>query len=131
MNEELLKVLNVKLESVNNNIDALNNINGMLDREYENLDYVEKILGIFDDGRNQYDIIKFSGLKREDFDKVMTLMPSDVSSKFSTTSCNYDGLIYLIDGINNGISLALTEEQEDAIKYMLNGVNDKKTAYEI
>ena len=129
MNEELLKVLNVKLESVNNNIDALNNINGMLDREYENLDYVEKILGIFDDGRNQYDIIKFSGLKREDFDKVMTLMPSDVSSKFSTTSCNYDGLIYLIDGINNGISLALTEEQEDAIKYMLNGVNDKKMEY--
>ena len=37
MKEELVKVLNVKLESVTNNISALNNINDMLDFEDNNL----------------------------------------------------------------------------------------------
>ena len=109
MKEELLKVLNVKLESVNNNINALNNIN--------------------EEGEDQYEINNFVGLDKENFDKVMKLMPDTTSEKFDTNSCNYDGLVYLINGINNGISLTLTNEQEEAIKLMINGLNDKKIEY--
>lgn len=130
MKEELLKVLNVKLESVNNNINALNNINDMLDLEDNNLEYVDKILGIFEkEGEDQYEINNFVGLDKENFDKVMKLMPDTTSEKFDTNSCNYDGLVYLINGINNGISLTLTNEQEEAIKLMINGLNDKKIEY--
>ncbi len=130
MKEELLKVLNVKLESVNNNINALNNINDMLDLEDNNLEYVDKILGIFEkEGEDQYEINNFVGLDKENFDKVMKLMPDTTSEKFDTNSCNYDGLVYLINGINNGISLTLTNEQEEAIKLMINGLNDMKIEY--
>ena len=130
MKEELLKVLNVKLESVNNNINALNNINDMLDLEDNNLEYVDKILGIFEkEGEDQYEINNFVGLDKENFDKVMKLMPDTTREKFDTNSCNYDGLVYLINGINNGISLTLTNEQEEAIKLMINGLNDKKIEY--
>ena len=130
MREELLKVLNVRLDSVNNNINALNNINSMLELEDSNLDYVDKILDIFKkEGEDQYEINNFVGLDKENFDKVMELVPDTTSEKFNTNSCNYDGLVYLINGINNGISLTLTNEQEEAIKLMLNGLNDKKVEY--
>ena len=130
MKEELLKVLNVKLESVNNNINALNNINDMLDLEDNNLEYVDKILGIFEkEGEDQYEINNFVGLDKENFDKVMKLMPDTTSEKFDTNSCNYDGLVYLINGINNGISLTLTNDQEEAIKLLINGLNDKRMEY--
>ena len=130
MKEELLKILNVKLESVNNNIRALNNINDMLDLEDNNLNYVDKILNIFEkEGEEQYELYNFVGLDKENFDKVMKLMPETTSEKFDTNSCNYDGLVYLINGINNGISLTLTNDQEEAIKLMINGLNDKKMEY--
>ena len=129
MREELLRVLNFKLESINKNIDNLNNINGLLDDEQGKLDYVDRILDSFKGEDDQYEINNFVGLDKENFDKVMDLMPEGTFNKFQTNSCNYDGLIYLINGIKNGISLTLTSEQEEAIQSMLNGLNDKKLDY--
>ena len=130
MKEELLKVLNDRLESVNSNISALNNINDMLDFEDANLKYVDRILDIFKTSDDQFEINNFVELSKEDFDRVMELVPEATKNKFETSSCNYDGLVYLIDGIKNGISLTLTSEQEDAIKLMINGVSDKKMEYQ-
>ena len=129
MREELLRVLNFKLESINKNIDNLNNINGLLDDEQGKLDYVDRILDSFKGEDDQYEINNFVGLDKENFDKVMDLMPEGTFNKFQTNSCNYEGLIYLINGIKNGISLTLTSEQEEAIQSMLNGLNDKKLDY--
>lgn len=129
MKEEILRVLNFKLDSINNNIDSLNNINGLLDDEQEKLDYVDRILDSFKGEDDQYEINNFVGLDKENFDKVMDLMPEGTFNKFQTNSCNYEGLIYLINGIKNGISLTLTSEQEEAIQSMLNGLNDKKLDY--
>ena len=130
MKEELLKVLNNRLENVNSNISSLNNINDMLDFEDANLKYVERVLDIFRTSDEQYEIKNFGELSKEDFDRVMELVPETTKDKFETNSCNYDGLVYLIDGIKNGISLTLTSEQEEAVKLMLNGLNDKKMEYE-
>lgn len=130
MKEELLKVLNSRLENINNNISALNNINDMLDFEDANLKYVERVLNIFRTSDEQYEINNFDELSKEDFDRVMDLVPETTKNKFETNSCNYDGLVYLIDGIKNGISLTLTSEQEEAVKLMINGLTDKKMEYE-
>ena len=59
MKEELLKVLNDRLESVNSNISALNNINDMLDFEDANLKYVDRILDIFKTSDDQFEINNF------------------------------------------------------------------------
>ena len=128
MREELLRVLNFKLESINTNIDSLNRINGLLDDEQAKLDYVDKILDLFKKD-DQYDINNFVELDEENYNKVIELMPTQTVEKFQTNSCNYEGLIYLINGIKNGISLTLTSEQEEAIQSMLNGLNDKKLDY--
>ncbi len=129
MREELFRVLTYKLGSINNNIDNLNEINGKLDEEQSKLDYVDNILNLFKREDDQYEINNFVELDKENFDKVMELMPSQTVDKFQTSSCNYDGLVYLINGIKNGISLTLTSEQEEAIQSMLNGLNDKKLDY--
>ncbi len=130
MREELLRVLNVKRESINNNIETLNKINNMLELEDSNLEYVDSILDIFKrEEEDQYEINNFVGLDRDNFDKVMGLVPTTTKEKFETNSCNYDGLVYLINGINNGISLTLTNDQEEAIKLLINGLNDKRMEY--
>ena len=130
MREELLRVLNVKRESINNNIETLNKINNMLELEDSNLEYVDSILDIFKrEEEDQYEINNFVGLDRDNFDKVMDLVPTTTKEKFETNSCNYDGLVYLINGINNGISLTLTNDQEEAIKLLINGLNDKRMEY--
>jgi len=130
MKEELLKVLETKLDSINKNIESLDLINTRLNGEEENLNYVQQILGYFKNEEDGYDINKFSLLDRENFDRCLELVPDSTKGKFQTNSCNYDGLVYLINGINNGIALTLTDEQQQAIELMLNGLSDKKIDYQ-
>ena len=130
MKEELLKVLETKLDSINKNIESLDLINTRLNGEEENLNYVQQILGYFKNEEDGYDINKFSLLDRENFDRCLELVPDSTKGKFQTNSCNYDGLVYLINGINNGIALTLTEEQQQAIELMINGLSDKKIDYQ-
>ena len=129
MKEELLKVLEAKLDSINKNIESLDLINTRLSGEEENLTYVKQILDYFAKEKEGYDINKFPSLNRDDFNHCMELVPETTKVKFETNSCNYDGLVYLINGINNGISLALTDEQKEAIELLINGLSDKKIDY--
>ena len=130
MKEELLKVLETKLDSINKNIESLDLINTRLNGEEENLNYVQQILGYFKNEEDGYDINRFSLLDKENFNKCLELVPDSTKGKFQTNSCNYDGLVYLINGINNGIALTLTEEQQQAIELMINGLSDKKIDYQ-
>ena len=57
-------------------------------------------------------------------------LPDDVLTKFGTNSCNYDGLIYLINGINSGISLTLTQEQVEAINLFIDKLLEKEKEYQ-
>ncbi len=129
MKEELIRVLNTKLNDINKNINSLMEINNKIDVENEKLSYATRILNGFKDGET-YNILNFVKLSKEDFEKVLKIVDNDVEKIFSTNSCNYDGLIYLINGINNGVSLSLTDEQKDGIEYLIRGLSSKEEEYE-
>ena len=129
MRDELLNVLEGKLDSIKKNIESLDLINSRLNEEEDNLSYVDGILKLFKED-DEYNINNFSKLERDDFDTCIGLVPETTKEKFETNSCNYDGLVYIINGINNGISLVLTEEQESAIQLLINGLSDKRIDYQ-
>jgi len=129
MRDELLNVLEGKLDSIKKNIESLDLINSRLSEEEDNLSYIDGILKLFKEN-DEYDINNFSKLERNDFDTCIDLVPESTKEKFETNSCNYDGLVYIINGINNGISLVLTEEQESAIQLLINGLSDKRIDYQ-
>lgn len=129
MKEELIRVLNSKLDNVKVNIDSLKEINGKIDDENEKLSYINSILDIFKKD-NSYDVLNFTELTKENFENVLDIIGGNIKDMFKTSSCNYDGLAYLINGINNGVSLSLTLEQENAINYFLQGVEGKCEEYE-
>ena len=129
MKEELIRILNAKLNDINKNINSLMEINGKIDAENEKLSYATRILNGFKDGET-YNILNFVKLSKEDFEKVLDVVDNDVEKIFSTNNCNYDGLIYLINGINNGVSLSLTDEQKNGIEYLIRGLSSKEEEYE-
>lgn len=129
MRDELLKVLEIKLKYLNDNIEALNRMNNNLDVENEHLNYIREVLNLFEDEENKYNINNFYKLDRDNFNKIMQELDDDVIAKFGTESCNYDGLIYLINGINNGISLTLTSEQVSAVEYMIDNIVNRQMYY--
>ena len=129
MRDELLKVLEIKLKYLNDNIEALNRMNNNLDVENEHLNYIREVLNLFEDEGNKYNINNFYKLDRDNFNKIIQELDDDVIAKFGTESCNYDGLIYLINGINNGISLTLTSEQVSAVEYMIDNIVNRQMYY--
>ena len=129
MKEELIRVLNIKLDNIKVNIDSLTELNGKIKDEEEKLSYANSILDTFKKD-NDYNVLNFTELAKSDFDNAMDLLDSNIKKMFETTSCNYDGLVYLISGINNGVSLSLTLEQENAINYFLQGMEGKVEEYE-
>ena len=129
MKEELLRVLNTKLNDINANIDSLVELNDKIDNEEKKISYVRGILAIFKDD-SDYNILKFANLNKDDFHHVLDELGEDASKVFNSDSCNYDGLVYLINGINNGVSLSLTDEQKNGIEYLIHGLDEKELDYE-
>ena len=129
MKEELLKILNTKLDDINNDINSLVELNEKISNEEEKLSYMNGILDLFKEN-NDHNIMNFSKLSKTDFNEVLDILVGDVKDIFSSPSCNYDGLVYLIDGINNGVSLTLTDEQKNAISYLIEKMVEKKNGYE-
>ncbi len=130
MKEELIKALNVKIKYVEDNIYALNKITDNLAKENKKLDYINGILDIFKDDDDKYNIYHFAELSKEEFEEVLkNELPPYISDKFSTNSCNYDGLTYLINGINTGISLSLNDEQVSAIEDFISSLDDTRLNY--
>jgi len=129
MKDELLKILEIKLKYLTDNIEALNRMNANLERENKGLEYIRYVLELFETGEGDYSVYNFSKLDRENFEKLIVELPQDVEAKFETENCNYEGLIYLIDGINSGISLKLTDEQSNAINYMVDAIVNRQMDY--
>lgn len=129
MKDELLKILEIKLKYLTDNIEALNRMNANLERENKGLEYIRYVLELFETSDGEYSVYNFSKLDRDNFDKIMVELPHDVEVRFETENCNYEGLIYLINGINSGISLKLTDEQSNAIHYMVDAVVNRQMDY--
>lgn len=125
MREELLKILKIKLDDIKINIESLKDLNGKINEAEKNLSYIEDMVGKFVDGSG-YNVLNFNKFSKDEFENVLSIVRSDVRDIFSTNSCNYDGLIYLINGIKNGVSLSLTIEQENAINYFIQNLEEVK-----
>ena len=121
MKEELLRVLNVKLDDVMINIESLNELNKKIEKAEEDLSYIKGKIDLFTEN-DKYNVLNFTKLSHDEFDNVLSIVGSDIGNVFKTNNCNYEGLVYLINGINNGVSLSLTLEQENAINYLINGM---------
>ena len=129
MKNDLLKVLNFKLKNISDNIDELKAVNESIEKEEDNLAYIKQVIDNFSATEGGFDIYKFAKLSRDDFNKLLMELDDSVLTRFGTNSCNYEGLIYLIEGINNGISLTLTQEQTDAINLLIDKLLEKEKDY--
>ncbi len=125
MKEELLRVLNNKLNSINSDLSSLKDINEKIDEITEELSFVDGIINVFieNSGNNP---LNFDKIVREDFDRSLDIAGDEVKNLFNSGSCNYDGLVYLIKGIKSGVSIALTNEQMNGIEYYIQTLNNKK-----
>ncbi len=124
MREELLKLLKIKLDDIKINIESLNDLNGKITKAENDLAYAKGMVEKFSDGSDAYNVLNFNKFSKDEFENVLSIVRSDVRDIFSTNNCNYDGLIYLINGIKNGVSLSLTIEQENAINYFIQSLED-------
>ena len=129
MKEELIRVLNNKLDDINVNINSLVELNGKIDNEKNGLAYTNKVLSLFQEN-NSYNVLNFTKLSKDDFEKIVEILGESIKEEFNTNSCNYDGLVYLINGINNGVSLTLTDGQNKAINDIIQGLKKNEEEHE-
>jgi len=122
MEDKLLKILKIKIDAINRNIDNLNYLNGELERNDRDLEYIDGKLSLFAEG----EILNFDNISRDDFNKILLMVNSSVSDIFKDKTCNYDGIIYIIEGIRKSISLQLTSNQTSAIMAFISGMKDKR-----
>ena len=121
MQDKILKILKIKMDAINRNIDNLNYLNGELDTNNKDLEYIEKMISSL----KEDDILSFDNISKEDFEKILSMIDPSVSETFKDKTCNYQGIMYIIQGIRQGISLELTTAQHDAILAFLVGMKDK------
>lgn len=121
MQDKLLKVLKIKIDAINTNIENLNYLNGELERNNNDLSYIENMISLFKDNN----VLNFENISKNDFDKILLMIDPGVSEVFKDKTCSYDGIIYIIQGIRQSISLQLTDEQTNAIIKFVEGMKEK------
>lgn len=121
MQEKLLNLVNIKIDAINKNIDNLNYFNSELEKNNLDLKYIEEKFNLFSDN----EILNFDNITSEDFEKILTMIDPAVTEIFQDKSCNYYGIMYIIQGIRQGISLDLTIEQTGAILKFVEGMKQK------
>ena len=121
MQDKLQKILNIKVDAINKNIDNLNYLNGELDKNNENLDYIKEKISLFKNN----EILNFDQISKDDFEKILLMIDPSISDIFRSKTCSYEGIIYIIEGIRKSISLDLTEEQNAAILSFIEGMRMK------
>ena len=121
MQDRLIKILTVKIEAINKNIDNLNYLNGELLKNNNDLNYINDKISIF----KTKDILNFDKIEKEDFEKILLMVDPSIKEIFSDKTCNYQGIMYIIKGIREGISLELTANQEEAILKFIESLNVK------
>ena len=126
MQDKLYKILKIKIDSINRNIDNLNYLNSELDRNNNDLNYIEEKIELF--GANN--VLAFDSLSRDEFEKVLLMLDPSVAEVFQDKTCNYQGIMYIIQGIRQGISLELTDVQTNAIQTFIEEMINKKASLE-
>ena len=122
MQDKLINLLEVKIGAIEKNIDNLNYLNNELARNQEDLEYISDKLDIFNDNN----VLEFDKILIDDFKKILNMVDSRGKKIFENKTCNYQGIMYIIKGIRDGISLVLTSEQTDAILNLIELMKVKK-----
>ncbi len=126
MQDKLYKILKVKIDSINRNIDNLNYLNGELEKNTNDLNYIQEKIDLF----GASNVLAFDNLSRDEFEKILLMLDPRVSEVFQDKTCNYQGIMYIIQGIKQGISLELTDIQERAIQTFIQEMINKKSSLE-
>ena len=121
MQEKLIKLLKVKIDAINKNIENLNYLNKELDSNKNDLDYLDNILELL----NTESVLDLDKIDQDDFNKTMEMLDSSIRDIFNDKTCNYQGIMYIIRGIRDGISLELTSEQVKAINSYTEAIKEK------
>ena len=79
MQDRLIKILTVKIEAINKNIDNLNYLNGELLKNNNDLDYINDKISIF----KTKDILNFDKIEKEDFEKILLMVDPNIKEIFS------------------------------------------------
>ena len=121
MQDKLKKILQIKIDAINKNIENLNYLNDELDNNNESLNYIKEKISLFKNN----ELLNFDQITKEDFEKILSMINSNVADVFNDKACSYDGIIYIIEGIRKSISLQLTTEQVNAILAFVEGMKIK------
>lgn len=122
MQDKLINLLEIKIEAIEKNIDNLNYLNNELARNQEDLEYISEELNVFNDN----DVLEFDKILIDDFKKILEMVDTRGKEIFENKTCNYQGIMYIIKGIRDGISLELTSEQTNAILELIGLMKTKK-----
>lgn len=122
MQDKLINLLEIKIEAIEKNIDNLNYLNNELARNQEDLEYISEELNVFNDN----DVLEFDKILIDDFKKILEMVDTRGKEIFENKTCNYQGIMYIIKGIRDGISLELTSEQTNAILELIELMKTKK-----
>ena len=129
MKEELIRVLNNKLNNITGDIDSLKELNKKIDDENEELSFIDDVVSSFNEN-GEKNPLNFDKLVKDDFSRALDIAGEEAKKLFNSSACNYDGLVYLISGIKNGVSISLTNEQLNGIEFLIQSLNDKRTLKE-
>ena len=121
MQDKLQRILNIKVDAINKNIENLNYLNDELDNNNESLNYIKEKISLFKNN----ELLNFDQITKEDFEKILSMINPNVVDVFNDKACSYDGIIYIIEGIRKSISLQLTTEQVNAILAFVEGMKIK------
>lgn len=122
MQDKLINLLEIKIEAIEKNIDNLNYLNNELSRNQDDLEYISEELNVFNDN----DVLEFDKILIYDFKKILEMIDPKGKEIFENKTCNYQGIMYIIKGIRDGISLELTTEQTNAILELIELMKTKK-----
>lgn len=122
MQDKLINLLEIKIEAIEKNIDNLNYLNNELSRNQDDLEYISEELNVFNDN----DVLEFDKILIDDFKKILEMIDPKGKEIFENKTCNYQGIMYIIKGIRDGISLELTTEQTNAILELIELMKTKK-----
>lgn len=129
MKEELIRVLNNRLDSINSDITSLNELNSRITEENEILEFVNSVLDSFKENDTN-EPMNIDRVNKDDFNRALEIVGEEVAKLFNGDICNYDGLVYLISGIRSGIAITLTNEQVNSIEFLIQSLTDKKREIE-
>lgn len=122
MQDKIISLLKIKIDAINRNIDNLNYLNGELEKNNESLEYIRSKIFLFEEDS----VLNFDKIDKSDFERILLMIDSNVSEIFKDKTCNYQGIMYIIQGIRQGISLELTTEQTNAIISFKEGMLEKE-----